>query len=92
MYGTIARIKAKKGALEQLRKMETGRQPAGYVQSYVFQSDNDPDELWLVAIFKDKTAYTANAASPEQDKEFRALMEFLESEPEWHDGEIVVSS
>ena len=92
MYGTIARMKAKKGALEQLRKMETGRQPAGFVHSYVFQSDTDPDELWLVALFKDKATYTANADSPEQDKEFRALMEFLKSEPEWHDGEVIVSS
>jgi len=92
MYGTIAKLKAKKGSIEQLRKMEMGRQPAGFVGSYVFQSDASSDELWLVAIFKDKATYLANAESPEQDKEFHELMQHLAAEPEWHDGEIVVSS
>jgi len=92
MYGTIARLKAKKGSIEQLRKMEMGRRPAGYVGSYVFQSDASQDELWLVAIFKDKASYVANAESPEQDQEFRNLMQYLTAEPEWHDGEIVFSS
>jgi quinol monooxygenase YgiN len=92
MYGTIARLKAKEGALEQVRKMETGRQPAGFVKSFVFRSDNDPDELWLVAIFKDKASYQANAASPEQDSEYRQVAKYLMAEPEWHDGEVVFSS
>ena len=89
MYGTIAKLNAKSGALEELSKMGTRRKPAGYIGSYVYKSDNDPNELWLVAIFKDRATYMANAASPEQDKEFRGLMQFLNSEPEWHDGEIV---
>jgi quinol monooxygenase YgiN len=89
MYGTIAKLHAKQGAVEELSKMETRQKPAGYIGSYVFKSDKDPDELWLVAIFKNKAAYIANAESPEQDKEFRSLMKFLKTEPEWHDGEIV---
>lgn len=89
MYGTIARMKAEKGALQELKNMGTGHQPAGFIGSYVFKSDKDPNELWLVAIFKDKETYVANANSLEQDKEFRNLMRFLKSEPDWHDGEIV---
>jgi quinol monooxygenase YgiN len=89
MYGTIAKLTAEKGALDELKKMGTDRQPKGYISSYVFKSDKDPNELWLVAIFKNKEAYFANANSPEQDKEFRSLMRFLKTEPEWHDGEIV---
>jgi quinol monooxygenase YgiN len=89
MYGTIAKLNAKQGALEELSKMENGRRRAGYIGSYVFKSDKDPNELWLVAIFKNKATYVANADSPEQDKEFRSLMQFLKTEPEWHDGEIV---
>jgi quinol monooxygenase YgiN len=92
MYGTIAKLKAKKGSIEQLRKMEMARRPAGYVATYVFQSDTSQDELWLVAIFKDKATYVANAESPEQDREFKNLMQFLTAEPEWHDGEVVFSS
>jgi len=89
MYGTIAKLNAKPGAVEELRKMGTNRKSAGYVASFVYKSDKDPNELWLVAIFKDKATYEANANSPEQDKEFRSLMQFLKTEPEWHDGEIV---
>jgi quinol monooxygenase YgiN len=89
MYGTIAKLNAEKGALEELRKMENGHRPTGYIGSYVFKSDKDPNELWLVAIFKNKETYLANANSPEQDKEFRSLMRFLKKEPDWHDGEIV---
>jgi len=89
MYGTIAKLSAKQGALQELSKMETGRQRAGFIGSYVFKSDKDPNELWLVAIFENKDLYVANANSPEQDKEFRNLMDFLKTEPEWHDGEIV---
>ncbi len=89
MYGTIAKLIAKPGALEELSKMENGHHPAGYIGSYVFKSDKVSDELWLVAIFENKATYAANANSPEQDKECRSLMRFLKTEPEWHDGEIV---
>jgi quinol monooxygenase YgiN len=92
MYGTIAKLAAKPGAIEELRRMETGRRPAGYVGSYVFQSDQDANELWLVVMFESKEAYMANADSPEQDAEFRRLMQYLSAEPEWHDGEIIYSS
>jgi hypothetical protein len=44
-----------------------------------------------VAIFKDKATYVANAESPEQDQEFKKLMQYLAAEPEWHDGEFIVS-
>jgi quinol monooxygenase YgiN len=89
MYGTIAKLNAKPGAVEELSKMESRRKPKGYIGSYVFKSDKNPNELWLVAIFKDRATYLANAESPEQDKEFRSLMQFLKTEPEWHDGEVV---
>ncbi len=96
MYGTIAKLKTKPGGLEALRQelgqMETGRRPAGYINSYVYLSDKDPNELWLVVMFENKAAYVANAESPEQDKEFRKLMQFLTEEPEWHDGEVVFAS
>jgi quinol monooxygenase YgiN len=91
MYGTIARMKVKKGALEELRKMETGRQADGVMGSLVFQSDGEADELWMVAIFRDKESYFANADSPEQDEEYNRLRALLTADPEWHDGEIVFS-
>jgi len=91
MYGTIAKLKAKKGASEQVRRIRMTHRPAGYITSYVFQSEASQDELWLVAIFKDKATYIANAESPEQNQDFKNLMRYLTAEPEWHDGEFVVS-
>jgi hypothetical protein len=92
MYGTIAKLKVKEGALEEIRNMEMGRQPAGYVGSLVFQSDGNAGELWLIAIFQNKDSYFANADSPEQDQEFRRLRALLTADPEWHDGEVVFSN
>jgi hypothetical protein len=91
MYGTIAKLIAKPGAIEEIKRMESGRRPVGYIGSYVFQSDQDAKELWLVVLFESKETYLANADSPEQDAEFRRLMNYLVTEPEWHDGEIVHS-
>jgi hypothetical protein len=91
MYGTVAKLIAKPGAIEELRRMESERRPAGYVGSYVLQSDQAANELWLVVLFENKESYLANADSPEQDAEFRRLMNYLITEPDWHDGEIVFS-
>jgi hypothetical protein len=89
MYGTIAKLKVKKGALDELRKMEMGRHPDGMMGSLVFQSDGSADELWMIAIFRDKASYFANAESPEQDQEYKGFRALLLADPEWHDGEIV---
>jgi hypothetical protein len=91
MYGTIAKLATKPGVMDEIRRMEK-RRPAGFIGSYVFQSDQDSKELWLVVMFESKAAYMANADSPDQDKEFKRLMKYLSSEPEWHDGEIIFSS
>ena len=92
MYGTIARLKVKEGALEELRRMETSRTPEGFVGTFVFQSDQSADELWLVAIFNNKLNYFANAGSAEQDQDYQKLRQQLKADPEWHDGEIVFAS
>jgi hypothetical protein len=92
MYGTIAKLIAKPGAVEEIKRMESGRRPAGYVGSYVYQSDQNANELWLVVMFESKETYLANADSPEQDAEFKRLMNYLVTDPDWHDGEIVFSS
>jgi hypothetical protein len=45
----------------------------------------------LAVLFTDRDAYVRNANDPAQDLQFRALQQLLESDPEWHDGEIVGS-
>ena len=94
MYGTVARMKAKPGTGELLA--ELGRQlhedpPAGMVGTWVYQMDADPDEYTLAVAFESRQAYTANAASPEQDARYQKLRALLEDDPEWNDGEIVYS-
>ncbi len=94
MYGTVARICVKKGAEERLwalTKEESMIKVPGYIGQFVYRMDEDPNTLYLAVIFADKESYFANARSPEQDMRYREMVELLEGEPEWHDGEIVFS-
>lgn len=94
MYGTVARMRAKPGAVEKLAEILRGyeglRVP-GYRGRYAYQMDDDPNTLYLAVIFESKEAYCANAESPEQDARYREMLALLEGPPEWHDGEIVSS-
>ena len=95
MYGTIARLRAKPGMearLQEFSREAEGRQPNGFMKSYVYRMDADPNEYYLVVLFDSRESYHANAANPEQNASFGQLMELLESEPEWHDGEVVYES
>ena len=92
MYGTVARMKIKPGAWEALRSFsekESNLKIKGYMAQYVYRMDSNPQEAYLAVIFDSKQSYIANAESPEQDARFREMMQYLEAEPEWHDGELV---
>ena len=93
MYGTVANIRVKAGHGEDLKQVmiewNAERKPKikGASTGYLYQMDSDPQDWILVALFDDKESYVANAEDPEQDVWFRKLMEHLEGEPQWHDGE-----
>ena len=91
MYGTVAKLRVKPGGLDKLRKWspEEDERASGAVAVYAFQMDDDPNEVYTVAVFESKEAYVANAESPEQDARYRQMLQWLEGEPKWHDGEIV---
>jgi quinol monooxygenase YgiN len=92
MYGTIARMRAKPGMADQLRAMRDEQVRGGLstLQGMVmYQSSADPDEYWLVVGFESRAAYEANANSPEQHERFTRMRALLESDPEWHDGNII---
>ena len=94
MYGTVAKIRVKKGALEALKKFseaESGAGMSGYRGQVVYQMDRDPDEIYLVVIFDSREAYFANAESPEQHARYLEMMKLLEGEPEWNDGKVIFS-
>lgn len=94
MYGTVARVRVKPGM--EARFLEYGNQidtdpPPGHVRGYVYQMDRNSREYFLVVMFESREAYRANAESPEQHQQFLQMMEMLEAEPEWNDGEVVQS-
>ena len=96
MYGTVARMKVKPGELEQLQKAmlawdERGVKVEGAVATYVYKLDNDPNEIIMAVLFKDKKTYMANADDPQTDEWFRQMRAHLEADPEWNDGEVVIS-
>lgn len=92
MYGTVARMRVKPGGesglLQELRGFE-GLNVPGFVNSYLYRTDADPNEYYMAVLFESKDAYWANARSPEQDARYRKMAAFMDGEPEWHDGEIV---
>jgi quinol monooxygenase YgiN len=94
MYGTVAKFKIKPGtfdALKSILDMHSALSIKGYVGQYVYRMDDDPNTYYLAVLFKDKQSYLANAQSPEQNERFQEMVKHLTSEPEWHDGEVVLS-
>ena len=93
MYGTIAKMIVKSGEMNTFRRVSGEMyRPAGFISSYVFQMDCSKDEVWLVVMFDSEESYKKNAASPEQDREYRQMRGLLVQDPEWHDGCVVFSS
>jgi quinol monooxygenase YgiN len=92
MYGTIARFRIKPGVKDEfIKAMDSfgGAFIPGWKADYYFQMDENPNEFYLVAIFKDKETYASNADSPEQHERYLVFRSFLADDPEWHDGMIL---
>ena len=92
MYGTIFNLNIRPGHEDKLlaiMKKESTSKPEGMVAWFLMNPD-DKDEWTGVAIFESREAYVANANSPEQHESFLKLMEHLESEPTWTDGNYVI--
>lgn len=92
MFGTVARMRVKEGkgpALDELSKKFEARHVDGWLSTNIYRSKSDPREYWIAVVFRDEASYKRNASDPVQDKWFGELMKLLESEPQWHDGDIV---
>jgi len=94
MFGTVARIKTKPGAGQELQQVlnqwvEERGPSSGQVGHYLFKLDDRPDEYIMVPLFKDRDAYYRNAEDPGTDKHFQKLRKLLVSDPEWNDGEVI---
>ena len=95
MYGTVARLRIKPGAASQLdqnlQDFKALNVP-GFLATYIYQMDADPNEVYMAVIFENKATYDANAQSPAQDARYRQMRALLESDPEWHDGAVTVTT
>lgn len=92
MFGTIARARIapeNRPRLEELMRRQDyqGLDVEGYVTSYLMFPEMRDDEVWLVAVFRDRDSYTKNADSPEQDARYQEFRALLESDPDWVDGD-----
>ena len=90
MYGTIFNLTVKKGhENEFLKLMEAEESPEGMIAWFVMKPDEKKD-LIGIAIFENKEAHLANANSSKQNESFLKMMNHLESEPTWSDGNYVI--
>ncbi len=92
MYGTIAHFHMKSGTREEFIKAMDGFGDViipGWMADYYSQMNNDPNEFYLVAVFKDRDTYEANADSVEQHERYLRFRSFLVDDPQWNDGFIV---
>lgn len=92
MYGTIFNLSVKPGheeALQSALNEQTNEKPDGMVAWFVMKPDNE--KHWIgVAVFESKEAHIANSERPEQHQAFLKMMDHLESEPTWTDGNYIV--
>ena len=94
MYGSVSRWRVKDGSQAELERIadEMMRDPAPGSRSVnVYRSDTDPCEYWVAGVWDSREAYQSNSASPEQGARYQRLRELMTTDPEWHDGEVVVS-
>ena len=93
MYGTLGRMQPKAGKRDEpIRMMNAppaGEAAKGYRGSYLLKADED-DVVVVAVMYDDKGAYDAMVHDPKTDENFGKIMELLDGEPSWTDGEWLV--
>ena len=91
MYGTICNLKVKDSHEgDPLEAMdERSGEIEGAVAWLLMRRDDENADLVGVAVFESKSDYVANANSPGQHEALTKMMEHLECEPSWTDGEYI---
>jgi hypothetical protein len=64
---------------------------AGFQGAYLMKAD-EADEVVIAVMYADKDAYVAMVHDPATDANFGRIMELLEEEPAWTDGEWIASA
>jgi quinol monooxygenase YgiN len=95
VYGTIGRMTPKAGKRDELVALlstaPSGAAAGGYRGGYLMKAD-EGDEVVIAVMYEDKAAYDAMVHDPATDENFGKIMELLEGEPAWTDGEWSVPS
>ena len=90
VYGTLGRMTPKAGKRDELIAMmsspPTGAAANGYRGGYVLKAD-EGDDVVVAVMYDDKDAYFAMVHDPQTDANFGTIIELLEGEPTWTDGE-----
>jgi quinol monooxygenase YgiN len=92
MYGTVARLVLRPGMRERfvaLWRESDAPGFAGRVAEYLYQSDADPDELYLAVVFASEEEYRTNAENPAMDASYPRVRELMAAHPEWHDCAVI---
>jgi quinol monooxygenase YgiN len=95
MFGTLMVMRPKQGheqaVLEMMDTWVRERAPRieGFLTAALYRNEGDPKELIGAVVFQSRDAYFANANDPEQDRWYRRLVEHLESEPRFIDGDVL---
>jgi len=90
VYGTLGRMTPKAGRRDELIAMmsssPSGAAAKGYRGGYVLKAD-DGDDIVVAVMYDDRDAYVAMVHDPQTDENFGKIMELLEDELTWTDGE-----
>ncbi|HLQ62276.1 MAG TPA: antibiotic biosynthesis monooxygenase [Candidatus Acidoferrales bacterium] len=92
MFGTVARFRVKSGKEQELMTLSQEFEqspPEAWMSTTIYKSAAHPGEYWMAVAFRDEASYKANADSPRQQEWYEKMRAVLESDPEWHDGEVV---
>jgi hypothetical protein len=90
MYGTLGRMTPKAGRRDELVALmsepPSGAAAIGYRGTYVLTAD-EGDDVVVAVMYEDKDSYFAMVHDPKTDENFGKVVELLEGEPTWTDGE-----
>ena len=89
MFGTLGRMKARHGKLEELKAHLNDPRAAatkGYVGSYLLVAE-EGGEVVVVVMFEDRESYFAMVHEPRTEENYQRLLTLVEGEPTWTDGE-----
>lgn len=94
MYGTLGRMTPKEGRREELVTLlsapPSGAAANGYRGAYLLKADEGGDVV-VAVMYEDQASYSAMVHDPATDENFGRIMELLEAEPTWTDGEWIAA-